>query len=379
VNKLIYLAATLAAVPAFAGAPEARLALIRAADRALETKPVSVMDKTRIPPSGDKHDYLSQAPYWWPDPTKPDGLPYIQRDGQTIPDRSTNAFDRTNIGRIIGAVSTLGAGFKETGDERYAEHGAKLLRVSFLDPATRMNPNLNYAQGIPGITEGRGIGIMDTSGLVGVVDACRAFEKSKAFTEADSKGMKAWMAAYLDWMLTSKNGKEEAATRNNHGTYYDLQVATFALYTGKPDLAKRVVEEVRTRRIASQIEPDGKMPEELRRTKAFSYSTGNLRGLLDLADIGKELGVDLWNYKTADGRGIRKAIDYLAPFVDPANKWPHQEIDNGVTQGMRVGMAVMLRRAALAYNDPRYEETIKLVAGPQWESNRVQLLWPAKQ
>ena len=244
---MVFLTAAAAFVvsPLFADATAAREALIKAADRALQTKPVSVMDKKKLPPSGDKHDYLSQAPYWWPDPSKPDGLPYIRRDGETIPSRSTDDFDRTSIGRMIGAVSTLGAGFKETGDEKYAEHATKLLRVWFLDPATKMNPNLNYAQGIPGITEGRGIGIIDTSGLVGVVKACEWLEKSKAFTNADRKGMKDWIGSYLNWMLTSKNGKEEAAAFNNHGTYYDLQAVTFALYTGQKEIAQKIVEEAK--------------------------------------------------------------------------------------------------------------------------------------
>lgn len=377
-NWLCAAVAALGASSLFADANAAREALIKAADHALEQKPVSVMDKTKTPPSGDKHDYLSEAPYWWPDPSKPDGLPYIRRDGETIPTRSGADFDRTSLGQMISAVSTLGAAFAETGGEKYAEHATKLLRVWFLDPATRMNPNLNYAQGIPGITEGRGIGIIDTSGFTGVVKACESLEKSKAFTAADRQGMKQWFAAYLDWMMTSKNGKEEAAAENNHGTYFDLQAATYALYTGKKEIARKIVEEAGLKRIAKQIQPDGKMPLELARTKAFTYNTGNLRGLFDLADIARSLDVDLWHFETPDGRSLRKALDYLAPYVDAANKFTYQQIDTGeITMGMRIELAVMLRRAALMYHEPRYEEMTRAVAGPAWESNRVQLSWPA--
>jgi hypothetical protein len=322
---------------------------------------------------------MSVGPYWWPDPSKPDGLPYIRRDGETNPDRATNAYDRTSLGRVIGAVSTLGLGFKETGDEKYAGHATKLLRAWFLDPATKMNPNLNYGQAIPGITEGRGIGIIDTSGFVGVVKACQWLEKSKAFTEADSKGMKEWIGAYLHWMQTSKNGKEEAAALNNHGTYYDLQAVTFALYAGQKEIARRIVEEAKEKRIAKQIEPDGKMPLELARTKAFTYSTGNLRGLFDLADLAKDLDVDLWRFETPDGRSVRKALDYLAPYVDASKAWPHPQIESGVTRGMRIDLAVLLRRAALIYNEPRYEEMVKAVSGPAWQSNRAQMFWPARR
>jgi hypothetical protein len=192
--------------------------------------------------------------------------------------------------------------------------------------------------------------------------------------------MKDWFGAYLNWMQTSKNGKEEDAAENNHGTYYDLQAATYALYTGPKELARKIVEAAKLKRIAKQIMPDGEMPLELARTKAFTYDTGNLRGLFDLADVAKGLDVDLYHFETADGRSLRKALDYLAPYADASKKWPQQQIDTGeVTLGMRMDLAALLRRAALVYHEPRYEEMTKAVSGSAWESNRVQLIWPAHQ
>jgi hypothetical protein len=240
-----------------------------------------------------------------------------------------------------------------------------------------MNPNLNYAQAIPGITEGRGIGIIDTAELVGVVDACRWLEKSSAFGEADRKRMKEWFGAYLDWMLNSSNGKEEAAARNNHGTYFDLQAAAFALYIGRRDAARKIVEEARGKRIAVQIEPDGRMPLELSRTRSFSYSVMNLRGFFDLADLAGEVDVDLWRFRTSDGRSLRKALDYLAPYMDAARKWPEQQIGGGITPALRLELAVLLRRTSRAFAEPKYEEMTKAAAGEEWEAHRAQLLWPA--
>jgi len=377
VTMFLVMTATFVVSPLFADALAARKSLIQDAEQALEMQPVSVMDKTKTPPSGDKHDYLSQAPYWWPDPTTPDGLPYIRRDGEVNPEYRSDATDRTNLGRMMDAVSTLGLAYGETQDERYAEHAAKLLRAWFLDPATRMNPNLDYAQGVPGISEGRGFGIIDTSGLTGVIRACGWLGRSDAFTDADNEAMREWFAAYLNWLQASENGKQEAATLNNHATHYDVQVVAYALFTGQRELARRIVEDAKTRRIATQIEPDGTMPLELERTRAFSYSTLNLRGFFDLADLARDLDVDLWNFETPDGRGLRKALDYLAPYVDESKTWPHPQIGDGITTEMRLSLAVLLRRAGLAYGDPRYEELIEAVSGPAWERNRVHLLWPA--
>ncbi|MEP7074593.1 MAG: alginate lyase family protein [Acidobacteriota bacterium] len=304
-------------------------ALIASIDRdakaALVGGTFSVTTKEITPPSGDKHDYMSQAPYFWPDPLKKDGLPYIRKDGERNPEIN-KITDHKSMDRMTDAVENLGLAFYLHGDENYAVKAVQVLRAFFLDPATRMNPNLEYGQGIPGITKGRGIGLIETTQLTGVVDAIGLLEGSKALTSADEKGLKDWFGKFLDWMQTSKNGMDEAAARNNHGTHYDSQVASYALFVGKPEIAKNILETAKQKRIASQIEPHGRMPLELERTNAWGYSTFNLRAMMNLATLGAWVGVDLWNFETKDGRSIRKAVEFLYPF-SIGEKWTYQEIN----------------------------------------------------
>jgi hypothetical protein len=320
-----------------------------AADRAMTEGPFSVMDKPVTPPSGDKHDYMSRATYFWPDPSKPDGLPYIRHDGQTNPE-NRKITDHEEFGRMCEAARALALAWYFTGKADYANRSALLLRTWFLDPATKMNPNLEFAQAIMGVNTGRGIGIIDTRPLVDAVDAAGLLAGSPAWTAADDKGLHDWFAQYLHWMRTSKNGLAEDAAKNNHGNWYDVQVTSMELFLGDRKEAIDTLERVKTRRIAVQIEPDGRQPLELARTKAWGYSNMSLDALCRLATFGDELGVDLWNFKTADGRSIRAAIDFLVPYAAGKKKWDYQEIAGFHADAM----TPTLLRAAIAYHDPNY-------------------------
>jgi len=346
--------------------------LRKEADKALKAKPVSVMDKEKTPPSGDKHDYLTQAPYYWPDPNKPDGLPYISRDGEVNPE-SKKGNDDVPFGRFCSAVDTLALAYYFTGHEPYAEKAVALMKVWFLDPATKMNPNLNYAQGVPGKSTGRGTGLIESRNLIGIVDALGLLEGSSSSTQEFRDGMQAWFRAFLEWMLTSKNGQSEAKAANNHGTWYHAQVASFALFVGDEAKAKEAVEGGKAL-ISHQIEPDGRQPLELKRTKSFHYTLFNLSACFTLAEIGQRVGVDLYHYRTDDGRSIRQALDFVAPYFDLAKPWPYKEIKPDKEPDRE--LAELLRRAAIVYADKKYEELLGNVGKEGITASRFQLIWP---
>jgi hypothetical protein len=352
------LAEVKAAAPGDAHRMEVVTEAVAAADRSMPEGPFSVMQKGVIPPSGDKHDYMSQAPYFWPDPSKPNGLPYIRRDGEHNSEIK-KITDHDNMERMGEAAQNLALAWYYTGNIAYADRAALLLRTWFLDRATHMNPNLEFGQGIPGINTGRGIGLIETRFLMPALDAVGLLEGSKAWSSADTEGMKIWVEQFLNWMRTSDKGKAEDAAKNNHGTWYDLQVTDYALFTGDRQLAIDTLNRVKTRRIAEQIEPDGREPLELVRTNAFSYSIANLDGLIQLAWLGQQVGVELWNYKTPDGRCIRVALDFLLPYALGAKPWDYQQI--GGFQGR--ALLEDLRRAEVVYQDPKYELAIEQLSG----------------
>src|SRR2546422_3493554 len=284
---------------------DAALAKLKSeAERALSGGSFSVVTKATTPPSGDKRDYMSQAPYFWPDPKQSNGLPYIRRDGERNPEINKIS-DHHTMDQMVSGVRALSLAYYFQGNEEYAAKAVQLLRAWFLDPATRMNPNLEYAQFIPGVNTGRGIGLIETRGLADVVDAIGLLAGSKSWTAADQRGLEDWYSKFLKWMIESKNGREENAAKNNHGTYFDVQTTSFALFLGKKDLAKQIVETAKQKRIALQIEPDGRQPLELVRTKAWGYSNGNLDGLMLLARLAENVDVDLRSEERRVGKECR--------------------------------------------------------------------------
>lgn len=297
------------------------------ADRLLDVRPLSVMMKEKTPASGDKHDYMSQARYYWPDPSKPGGLPYIARDGESNPE--LNKLDRNRLGATANRVTTLSLAWYFSGEEKYAQKATELIRTWFFNKDTRMNPNLEYAQMIPGHNNGKGrcYGVLDSYSFVEMLDAVKLLETSKSFTAKDAKELKAWFGKLLNWILTSPQGQEESRQANNHSTAYDAQVIAIALYTGNLKVAREVINSVPTKRIYTQIEPDGRQPYELRRTLAFGYSQYNLTHLLDIFCMAQKIGLKIDDATSADGRNFYKAMDFLAAYVGKDVKdWPYQQI-----------------------------------------------------
>jgi hypothetical protein len=298
---------------------------LRQADSLLGVKPLSVMDKVQTPPGGDKHDFLSMGPYWWPDSSKADGLPYVRFDGRRNPEYHTIT-DQEYFTRTIYAAEKLSVAYAVSDDRRYSAKAARMLRVWFLDEATRMNPNLNHAQYIPGLNTGRGIGIIETREIFKLLDALCLLEPSAEWTKDDATRMRTWIEDYYRWLTTHPYGIDESNEKNNHGTWYDVQVTSLALYLGKKDAARKYLEQAKEKRIGSQIEPDGRQPLELARTRSWAYSLMNLTAFFHLAQLGERVDVDLWNYESPKGGSLRKALEYLLRYaVDPA-KWEYQNL-----------------------------------------------------
>lgn len=340
----------------------------RDADLAMQRKPRTVTDKIFPAPSGDKHDYVSLSPYFWPNPATANGLPYVLRDGETNPE--AKKYDSGRLGRMCHNIEVLTLAYYLTGEETYAERAAQQLHRWFLDPDTRMNPNLKYAQMVKGKNEGSRWGIIDTWPLIHVVDGVALLGGSKSWTAADTSAMQKWFTDYLVWLRTSDLGIAEANANNNHAVYYDLQVVDFALFTGQTNLARKVLTEVGSKRIQTQIEPDGSMPVELARTKSLSYTLFNLSGFLTLARLGEIVGVDLWNYRTADGRSLRGALDWMVPYATGQKPWTHKQI----TKETFAPMVTLFRQAAIAYQEPAYEKLIAQVKGAHAEILMNELL-----
>ncbi len=292
---------------------------------ALQARIVTVLDKPLPSPAGDPHEYVSYGRYWWPDPTHPDGLPFVQRDGDANEAQIIQG-DELRLLHMTEAVDVLTLGWSELHRADSAERAGQWLRAWLVDPATRMRPDLDYSQVHLGHTHNRGnaAGVLDGRFFASIVRDLRLLRGSPALTRTDEIAVRGWFTDYLRWLLTAPTATAERAAANNHGSWYLVQAVSIARYVGQEDIAHRFCEEDLLR-IAHQIRPDGSQPLELSRVDGLSYSVFNLRAQFELAQLARGLGFDLIHYRSPEGGSLIGALDYLRPYNRAPQTWPGHE------------------------------------------------------
>lgn len=362
-------AASLWAAKTFEIAAIERPRVLRNGEKYIKEAPVTVTASSSPRSAGGKHDYFSEGDYWWPDPANPGG-PYIQRDGVSNPDNFND--HRSALIRLSLIVPAMAAAYTLTHDRKYADHGGRHLRAWFVDEKTRMNPNLQYAQAVHGRFTGRGTGIIDTLHLVEVARATPRLDLPKR----DLAAIQQWFAEYVEWMNNSENGKSERDAKNNHGVCWVTQVAAFAQLTGDAKRTEYCRNRFKTVLIPNQEAADGSFPEELRRTKPYSYSLFNLEALSILAQTLTTSEDNLWTWQLPDGRGMKRAMSYMYPFIADKSKWSKPP-DVMYFQDWPVRQQSLLF-SGLALNEPKYLELWKkLDEDPTVEE--VIRNWPVRQ
>lgn len=337
---------------------DALSALRKKADEQLASPSINVTARLMRAPTGNIHDYASIGSYWWPNPDTADGLPYVRRDGEITPLAKDEMTHRLMARKVLEL--TLAAFYLD--DEKYARGAVMALYDWHLNPETYMTPNAEYAQSIPGICAGRGIGIIDFAYSYQIFDSVAILEWLGLIDEDTVTGLKKWYSDFTDWMLTSENGLTEDTEPNNHGTFFDVQILAMAIFVGREALVKKICTTAYERRFRSQIESDGKMPLELARTMAMHYSLCNIRGYCMIANMAERCGYDEFVMPDKD-RGVcllRSAIDYIYPFVIKPETFPYAEMFNDeVFPTIPDLMLLALTFAEAHFEDGGYAEKIK--------------------
>jgi len=337
---------------------EAYEQLIAAADEQLGNPANPVTRKTQVPPSGDKHDYLSIAPYRWPNPDSDNGFPWILKDGQINPMARGNDTDKVRLAEMFNSLNQLSMAYFFSDDIRYADKARSILQVWFINEASKVNPHIKYGQGIPGELEGRRAGIIEWTQVSSVVNTIQILAANDLLSNADLQVLNTWLSDYYSWLKTSRYGIENDNGLQNHSTCYDYQLVGLARYLGLDSEAKQRLNAAKIKRIATQIRPDGAQPRELGRTKSVHYCAMNLKMMSLVAEMGVPLGVDLWDYSKEDGRSMRKAFEFLRPFAQGDETWPHQQL-GGAESVMNEEMKPLFSIASTIFGEALIEQRIQ--------------------
>jgi hypothetical protein len=294
----------------------------------------------------DPHDYYSEAPYWWPDPANPSG-PYLRLDGETNPERFTA--NRVALDSMCDAVFSLGAAAFYLDDTRYAQRAARLVNTWFINPKTRMNPNLEHAQAVPHANAGRADGILDGRVLVRAIQGMEFLAQTGAWDPREQAAVRRWFEEYLQWLTHSQNGIDERRSGNNHASWWAVQVASVATFVEDHAAQKTAFDYYRDRILARQIRADGSAPREEVRTRSLSYSAFNLEAFAMLCRIAQAHGMDLWTVRAGNGATIGTVIDYLEPYFADPHKWSKEQVAEFRNDGL-----YFLAFAGMGLKKPEY-------------------------
>ena len=333
--------------------------LLKKADKVIKEKPYKVTDGD-VPPTGDVHDFFTIGKYSWRNPDTADGLPYIRKDGKTNPESKTDKYDMDRYNKTVYRINLLTLAWFLSEDEKYAAKASDLLRVWFINPATRMNPNFNCASALPGVYDGMPIGIIFGVQMINMLDYVNLLTLSNSWSKENNEALKKWFDDYTAWLLMSDFGVIESRGTNNHGTWFNAQVAAYAIYNNRMELAKEMVERGK-KQIEQQVAmggnpkyPDGCLPRELDRNQSLNYSVYGLKAFTTLAQCAKLLDVDMWNYQTKDGKGLRAAFNFLAPYLNGSKEWGWSNIDN--KDKISIGAIEIIRQATKAFDTPELKQ-----------------------
>ena len=330
------------------------------AEKLLSEKPVTVTASSCNRSRGGTHDFYSEGDYWWPDPAKPDG-PYIQKDGQTNPENFSD--HRHAMIRLSEITATLTSAWLLTGDPKYAGKALEHLNAWFVDPLTRMNPNMLYAQAIWGRFTGRGIGLIDAYHLVEVAQSAKILIENQVIPKDQSAKIKEWFNNFLNWMMTHQYGIDEMNAKNNHGTCWVVTAASMAVLTGNGEAKQMCIKRFKTILLPNQMADDGSFPQEIKRTKPFGYSLFNLDAMCNAAQLLSTPNDNLFEFKTEKGLTLRNGMEFIYPYIVDKSKWPFSK-DIYIWDEWPVRQSCLLF-AGLAYQNKQYISTfLSLPASP---------------
>ena len=328
-------------------------ALIARADEALTVAPYSVTDKERPGPSGDPQDYVSLSRYFWPNPNTKDGLPYIRKDGRSNPEINGVNFDRRRSQHMTDAVRDLSLAAYFSGDRRYADKAVRLAYTWFVDPDSKMNPNLKFAQGVPGKIPGREFGILDTRIYWDVMDSMWLLESAGMADQRVVNSVRKWFGDYSAWLITSDFGKKAKAKTNNHGSFYDAQLSHSLIFAGRCDLAKKSLKSGLDR-TKKQIKKSGLLPGEVERTRSLFYHAFNAQAFLRMAHLSEKLDLEFYETRKGGAGSVKDTVHFVASYAGRTQDWPYEEISTDVDKAIWT----MLKYAQFVDDSPEITQAL---------------------
>lgn len=319
------------------------------ADEAIEDAPYTITKYSAPKVDGALiNDYYSDSPYWWP-VEGDSSAPYYRRDGDRNPDRFMD--HKYEVAKFYKGVMSLAFYSYFADNKEYGEKANELLKVWFVDNATKMNPNLQYSQLIRNRTRLRGVGIIDGRRFATLTEAIILLSNSGHLNQEVFEGVKSWYSEMLIWLTTSYQGLDEKKRGNNHGTWWTFQVAAIGNLLQDLNQIELLDDHSKHYLLDNQIDENARQPMEEERTRSLSYSVFNLTAHTYLNSVLIKNKIDNWNYVNKNNVTLKDVVEYLIPFVQEPSSWGIKQI-----AVMNNSKPLFLGFAGLHLNNKKYLE-----------------------
>ena len=257
--------------------------------------------------------------------------------------------NQTALNAMCDAVFTLGAASFLLDNAGLRQARRPLIHTWFLNPKTRMNPDLDYAQSVPGVNNGRGAGVVDGRVFVRAIQGMEFLAQTGDWDAKDQAAVHKWFEEYLHWLTHQQERHRREEERQQSRFVVGRPGGRRGQFRGNKPRRSNGLQFYRDHLLPRQIMPDGSAPREEMRARSLRLSSFNSGGVLH--DLPHRPGARRWTVERARAQRRQHHRRARLPLALPRRS---QEVEQGTNFDIPNDSLNFLAFAGMGLKKPEY-------------------------